>query len=216
MTLTEQVFAQAALLAGDLDERQTNLLKLLCGASVSSLTARLREGLTPEDCKADFIAAASLLALAQMNGVDDAQVEEFKAGDLTVKQGSKRRDAASQCLQRQAELMIAPYLTVEAGLLRRKKCAALGAGRGYRTQLSMASQEAWDYAQQLCSKRYILGGIVMGIAALLLIKAAPVESIVSLYVFTVVIGLFEVVAVILLIASVETSLRKRYAPKTAA
>ena len=67
-------------------------------------------------------------------------------------------------------LMIAPYLTVEAGLLRRKKCAALGAGRGYRTQLSMASQEAWDFAQQLCSKRYILGGIVMGIAALLLIK----------------------------------------------
>ena len=86
-----------------------------------------------------------------------------------------------------------------------QKCAALGAGRGYRTQLSMASQEAWDYAQQLCSKRYILGGIVMGIAALLLIKAAPVESVVSLYVFTVVIGLFEVVAVILLIASVETS-----------
>ena len=109
-------------------------------------------------------------------------------------------------------LMIAPYLTVEAGLLRRKKCA----GRGYRTQLSMASQEAWDFAQQLCSKRYILGGIVMGIAALLLIKAAPVESVVSLYVFTVVIGLFEVVAVILLIASVETSLRKRYAPKAAA
>ena len=97
-------------------------------------------------------------------------------------------------------LMIAPYLTVEAGLLRRKKCA----------------QEAWDFAQQLCSKRYILGGIVMGIAALLLIKAAPVESVVSLYVFTVVIGLFEVVAVILLIASVETSLRKRYAAKTAA
>ena len=108
MTLTEQVFAQAALLAGELDGRQTNLL---CGASASSLTARLREGLTPEDCKADFIAAASLLALAQLNGVDDdTQVEEFKAGDLTVKQGSKNRDAASQCLQRQAELMIAPYL----------------------------------------------------------------------------------------------------------
>ena len=67
MTLTEQVFAQAALLAGELDGRQTNLLRLLCGASASSLTARLREGLTPEDCKADFIAAASLLALAQLN-----------------------------------------------------------------------------------------------------------------------------------------------------
>ena len=67
MTLTEQVFAQAALLAGELDGRQTNLLRLLCGASASSLTARLREGLTPEDCKADFIAAASLLALAQLD-----------------------------------------------------------------------------------------------------------------------------------------------------
>ena len=37
MTLTEQVFAQAALLAGELDGRQTNLLRLLCGASASSL-----------------------------------------------------------------------------------------------------------------------------------------------------------------------------------
>ena len=43
MTLTEQVFAQAALLAGELDGRQTNLLRLLCGASASSLAARLRE-----------------------------------------------------------------------------------------------------------------------------------------------------------------------------
>ena len=42
MTLTEQVFAQAALLAGELDGRQTNLLRLLCGASASSLTSRLR------------------------------------------------------------------------------------------------------------------------------------------------------------------------------
>ena len=39
MTLTEQVFAQAALLAGELDGRQTNLLRLLCG--VFLLTAVL-------------------------------------------------------------------------------------------------------------------------------------------------------------------------------
>ena len=113
-------------------------------------------------------------------------------------------------------LMIAPYLTIEAGLLRIKKCATLGAGRGYRSALSLASQEAWDYAQKLCSKRYILAGVVMGVAALLLIKAAPVETVASLYVFTTVIALFEIVAVIALIASVETSLRKRFAPKAAA
>ena len=113
-------------------------------------------------------------------------------------------------------LMIAPYLTVEAGILRIKKCAALGAGRGYRTQLSMASQEAWDYAQKLCSKRYIIGGIAMAAAALLLIRLAPTDTLTNLYVFTGAIALFEVVTVIMLIASVETSLRKRYAPKAAA
>jgi hypothetical protein len=111
MTLKEQVFAQAALLAGELDSRQTDLLSILCTATTTSLSNRLREGLTPEDCKADFIAAASLFALAAMNSVSDsATVEEFKAGDLTVKQNLKNRDAASQCLHNQAELMIAPYL----------------------------------------------------------------------------------------------------------
>ena len=52
-------------------------------------------------------------------------------------------------------LMIAPYLTLEAGILRKKKCAALGAGRGYRTELSMASQEAWDYACLLYTSRCV-------------------------------------------------------------
>ena len=110
MTLKDQVFAQAALLAGELEERQRDLLSLLCIAATSSLTSRLREGLTPEDCRADFVAAASLYALAALNEAQDSdQVEEFKAGDLTVKQGS-RKDAASRCLQNQAELMITPYL----------------------------------------------------------------------------------------------------------
>ena len=109
MTLKEQVFAQAALLAGQLDERETELLNALCTASTASLAARLKEGLTPEDCKADFIAAASLFALAALNGTDNLQqVAQFKIGDVTMSRGS--RDAASNCLNNQAELMIAPYL----------------------------------------------------------------------------------------------------------
>lgn len=109
MTLKEQVYAQAALLAGTLDEQQAELLNTLCIASTASLSARLREGLAPEDCKADFIAAASLFALAAMNGAREmGKPEQFSAGDLTVRQGSG--DAASRCLFHQAELMIAPYL----------------------------------------------------------------------------------------------------------
>lgn len=111
MSLTEQVYAQALLLAGDLEERQCQLLQVLSTAATATLTAQLREGITPEDCKADFIAAASLIALAQLNTVtEDAQIEHFQAGELTLKRSAAARDAASRCLQRQAELMISPYL----------------------------------------------------------------------------------------------------------
>ena len=111
MMLAEQVFVQAQILAGELDERKTQLLQVLCTGATSSLTSRLREGITPEDCKADFIAAASLYALAALNDADaQTQVEEFQAGDLTVRQSGTLRDAASRCLQRQADMMILPYL----------------------------------------------------------------------------------------------------------
>lgn len=109
MMLTEQIFAQAVLLAGALDGRQEALLRLLCGAAASGLSARLRRGITPADCKADFIAAAALYALAALSEAGDtAQVESFTAGDVTVRKG--KSSAASECLRYQAELMISPYI----------------------------------------------------------------------------------------------------------
>ena len=109
MTLKEQVFAQALLMAGELDGPQTDLLDALCGSATTALTSRLRDGLRPDDCRADFVAAASLFALAAMNEAGlGGGMEEFRAGDLTVKRGSA--DAASRCLHRQAGLIIAPYL----------------------------------------------------------------------------------------------------------
>jgi hypothetical protein len=109
MTLTEQVYTQALLLAGDLEPRQEEMLKLLCNASVSSLNSRLREGLRPEDCLADFIASASLYALAAMSGQTDmARLERITAGDVTLHRCGY--DAAANCLRYQAELIIAPYL----------------------------------------------------------------------------------------------------------
>ena len=85
MSLTEQIYAQALLLAGDLEEKQAKLLEVLCTAATRSLTARLRDGITPEDCKADFVAAASLYALASLGDVeetvqnsDDMRWEKFR------------------------------------------------------------------------------------------------------------------------------------------
>ncbi len=105
--MKDRVFAQAALLAGELEENQEALLRLLCDSTVSSLEKKLKEGLTPGDCEEDFAAAASFLALAALQSVGTG-VREFKAGDLTV---VKDREAtASRCLRRQGEAIIEPYL----------------------------------------------------------------------------------------------------------
>lgn len=109
MTIEEQVYTQALLLAGDLSPEQTALLKVLCQGAVASLTARLRRGLTPEDCKVDFISAASLFALAALSGVDPlTATSQIAIGDVTIRRD--KTDAASNCLRSQAELIIAPYL----------------------------------------------------------------------------------------------------------
>jgi len=111
MSLTDQVLAHALLLAGELTERQQMILGALCTAATSSLNARLRDGLTAEDCKADFIASASLLALAALAGIsEDVPAEQVAVGDFSVKKGKLTHDAASNCLRAQAELMMTPYL----------------------------------------------------------------------------------------------------------
>jgi hypothetical protein len=111
MSLTEQVYTHALLLAGDAAEHQSRMLEALCGAVVSSLQARLREGLTPDDCEADFIVAASLMALAALASVsEEVPVEHISAGDFTIRKGAVSHDAAANCLRNQAEMMIGPYL----------------------------------------------------------------------------------------------------------
>ena len=111
MTLRDQVLAQSLLLAGELTEHQTQVLGALCTATTASLQSRLREGLSAEDCKADFIAAASLLSLAAMNSVSSEEsTEQITVADFSVRNTKGSFDAASNCLRAQAELMIAPYL----------------------------------------------------------------------------------------------------------
>ena len=109
--MKELVYAQALLLAGELEEREQELLRILSGAAASALALRLKEGIRPQDCEGDFVAAASLYAVAAMEESRDASgVEEFKAGDLSVKTGGTRQEGAAKALFRQAELLAKPYL----------------------------------------------------------------------------------------------------------
>lgn len=109
MTLTQQVYAQAILVSGVDSSEQEALLSVLCQGAVKALTEQLRDGFTPEDCKADFVAAASLYALAALSEADALmRVEQMQIGDMTLKRGGST--AASACLRHQAEMMMSPYL----------------------------------------------------------------------------------------------------------
>ncbi len=109
MTVTEQITAQAEVLLRDLTETDYAMLEVLCRAAEVSLRAKLRENVREEDCIADFIAAASLFAVAAMSELDElGQMEQITVGDLTMRR--KSGNAAGCCLRYQAELLIQPYL----------------------------------------------------------------------------------------------------------
>ena len=109
MILTEQIYAQALVLIRDLEDADRPMLELMCRSAEISLREKLRDGITPEDCKADFIAAASLYALSAMSEVETGTIpEQITAGDLTLRRSSG--DAAACCLRYQAELMMLPYM----------------------------------------------------------------------------------------------------------
>ena len=111
MMPAELVYAHAVGLAGELTAQQQKILEALCSASTSSLTVRLRDGLTVDDCKNEFVAAASMMALAALtNMAVDTPVEQITAGDFTIKKGTANRAAAANCLMEQAEKMMAAYL----------------------------------------------------------------------------------------------------------
>lgn len=109
MTLTDQIYTQALLLSRDVEEEDQELLKVLCRAAEVSLQQKLRSGLTSDDCKADFIAAASMYALASMSEMGNLRdMDQVSVGDITVRKSSK--DAAVCCLRYQAELLMMPYI----------------------------------------------------------------------------------------------------------
>ena len=106
MILTQAVYEKAAALAGTMTESQQRLLETLCAGAVETFTARLREGVTAESCREVLVAAASLYALEGMEQAG-AEIQEFRAGDLTVKQGTSGGGKKSRMAQIRA--MMAPY-----------------------------------------------------------------------------------------------------------
>lgn len=108
MAIPDEIYATAAVFLGGQDERERAALMGLCKAAEAGLCARLRPGLTPDDCREALVCAAAWIALGQYAaGMQSDGVASFAAGDLKV---TKQAAAAIACLQTQAELLMAPYL----------------------------------------------------------------------------------------------------------
>ena len=102
MTIFDQILNQAELLAGDTDAAGRERLRLMCTAAEKQLSRQLREETSPEDIREDFVAAASLLAFCRWSRGQD--IQEFRAGDLTVKKGQVGNP------EREAFALLGPYL----------------------------------------------------------------------------------------------------------
>ena len=109
MMLGEKIFAQAMVLAGQPEEQE--LLRILCHMTADSLLSRLKEGVTEEECQEALVNGGSLYALAAWNGVQGGEnVQELRAGDLTIKRGSELSGTSAETYRSQAEKMLQPYL----------------------------------------------------------------------------------------------------------
>lgn len=106
--MTEEVYTRALTLAGELEEKEQKLLQLLCTSVVASLEQRLREEVCVEECREAFLSAACLYALAALPE-GDGGIAEFKAGDLTLRQG-ETAGTGKEGLRQQAEMLMRPYL----------------------------------------------------------------------------------------------------------
>lgn len=91
-------------------EAEQPLLTALCAAAETELTRRLREGLSQEDCGSAFPCAASLLAAAGILPCRiGGDVEQFSAGDVSLRTGGSRVCETAAAMRRQAASMMADY-----------------------------------------------------------------------------------------------------------
>ena len=95
-----------AKVLGDVEEADWPRLELLCEAALAGLRRRLRPGVTEADCGEALPLAGAFLALAGLE--EERDVEQFSAGDLTIRTGGGGKSAA---FRQQAERVMAPWLT---------------------------------------------------------------------------------------------------------
>ena len=108
----EQVSLLAAAIAAPSVAEQP-LLAALCTAAVEEISGKLRPGLSAEDCGDAFLCAAAMTAAAGLISCrGGGDVEQFSAGDVSLRTGSGGSGSqAAAVMRRQAAGMMEPYWT---------------------------------------------------------------------------------------------------------
>lgn len=117
MTLLEEIYEAAVQAAPSGADEE--LLQRLCRISAAQWQARLKAGVTPEDCREVFICAAAWSAAAGYFTQQSAaswNIESFTVGDVSVKTASGEKTAQQTPVQRltqQAQLLMRPFCRAE-------------------------------------------------------------------------------------------------------
>ena len=110
----EIIMTARAFLGRELTGDQEEVLAVLCEAAMMDWEGRLREGLTPDDCRVAFVPACAWTALAGLAPALEAGApapRSFTAGDLSVSMGGSSGDwnRAVYRLKDRAEELMAGY-----------------------------------------------------------------------------------------------------------
>ena len=116
MALRDEIYQMAAVFAPVGTDEQ--MLKSLCLAAEQNIMAKLRPGVTVDDCHDSFVCAASWIAVSYLpEGTLMQQVQSFTVGEVSVTaaNAAAASSGAAACLRTQAELLMAPYCTSGGG-----------------------------------------------------------------------------------------------------
>ena len=107
-----------------------------------------------------------------------------------------------------AMLLVIPAAMIFLGAVRKTLVGKKGGKFGYKTELSMLSQEAWDFAQKACVTRYIGGGAAIAVGSAWLMSLAMGAAPIAFVVYSLTVVLFQCLALAIVTISVEMGLRK--------
>ena len=109
-------------------------------------------------------------------------------------------------------LLIIPVCSFLLGLWRRTHCREMHARLGYTSDLALASPHAWACAQRASSLRYMIVSVVLAAFSLWAFSILPANTPAAMGVSALMLVMLEVLAMIVVIVTVENTLRRLLHP----